>query len=139
MSETIHYQTNLATIKHLHEQNTMLLEWDGFQSHENLTKAMNTAYDLICKENLSYWISDHRQLEVLTKENQQWVNEHFIPKLLGSSPIKRVAIIVGDKVFTNMGMDNIKKAADEANLPVQYFADLDDAFSWFKRWESVAA
>ena len=131
MNEVIHYQTKLATIKHLTTKKTMLLEWDGFQSHENLTKAMNTAFDLICKEGLTFWISDHHQLEVLTKENQEWINQKFIPKLLTQSPIKKVAIIVGDKVFTNMGMDNIKKAADAASLPVQYFPNIERAFAWF--------
>lgn len=139
MTETTHYQTDLAVIKHLHEQNTMLLTWSGFQSHENLTKAMNTAFDLIVKENLNFWISDHRQLEVLTKESQQWINEQFIPKLLTTSPVKKVAIIVGEKIFTNMAMDNIKKAADQANLPVQYFPDAAAAFGWFENTESVAA
>ncbi len=138
MSETIHYQTNLVTLKHLHDHNTLLVEWNGFQSHESLTKAMDSAFDLVCKHRITFWISDCRKLEVLTKENQQWLNEQFMPKLLTSSPVKRVAAIVGDKVFTNMGIDNIKKVADKVDLPFQYFADVEGAFVWFEEMRTVA-
>jgi hypothetical protein len=138
MNKVMHWQKKNASVEHLTDKETMLLTWNGFQSHAALTEAMNTAYDLIMAKGLKFWISDHRNLEVLSPENQKWINEHFIPKLLSSTTIKKVAIIIGDKMFTNASMEAVKKRATESTLPVESFGNIDQAFAWFEK-DTVAA
>ncbi|MFP4090659.1 MAG: hypothetical protein ACLFUB_17000 [Cyclobacteriaceae bacterium] len=75
---------------------------------------------------------------MLSPENQKWINEYFIPKLLTSTPIKKVALIIGQKMFTNASMQTVEKKAKESALPVQNFPDIDHAFAWFEQDAVVA-
>ncbi|WKN41477.1 hypothetical protein [Tunicatimonas pelagia] len=137
MNTITHWEQKNAKIEYSPEQQVMLLTWSGFQNYAALTEAMNMAYDLIRQKDLRFWVSDHRNLEVLSAENQSWIKEEFVPKLLTTTPVKHVGIIVGEKHFTNASMNSVEKAANEANLPVQNFPNLEGTLAWFERSKSA--
>ncbi len=131
MQEKIVYQEKQVVLKHLVELKSSLIAWNGFPSHEHYKNAMEQAYELIKREGLSHWISDQRNLKTLSPDNQKWVNEVFIPKVLSTTPVKKVAIIVGKDIFTQAAMSRIKEALEKANLPIRYFEDMQSVEEWF--------
>ncbi len=139
MNTITHWEQKNAKIEYSSEQQVMLLTWNGFQNHAALTEAMNTAYDLIREKGLRFWISDHRNLGVLSKENQAWISEQFVPRLLSTTKVRNVGIIIGEKLFTNTSMNSVEKAANEADLPVQNFPNLEQTLAWFEQSKPVAS
>ena len=133
MSEQILYQDKQVTFSHLVELKASLIAWNGFPTHEKYKLMMEQAYELIKRERLPHWISDQRQLKTLSSENQKWVNEVFIPLILQTTPVNKVAIIVGKDVFTQAAMTRIKEALEQGKLPIRYFEDMGEVEAWFSK------
>ncbi len=94
---------------------------------------MEKAYDLIRKEKLVHWISDQTHMKVISPENQKWVNEYFIPKVLGTTKIKKVAILVSQDIFTSSSMVSIRAQLEKSKMPIQYFNSLAVIQEWFRQ------
>ncbi len=130
--ENLVYQDKQVLLKHLVDLKASLIAWSGFPTHAQYKAAMEQAYELIKREHLSHWISDQRQLKTLSPENQQWVNQVFIPRVLSTTRVNKVAIIVGKDVFTQAAMVKIKERLEQARLPIRYFEDMAGVEAWFK-------
>ena len=138
MDSNVVFKTNQGCIRHLSQLNGVFMESKGFMSHVEYKTLMENAYRLIIEKDLKYWISDLRNMRVITTENQKWTNEVFLPRVMKTTRIKKVAIIVGTNVFTAISMEIIKKELAKLNMPIKYFNSFEEAESWFKSI-SVAA
>lgn len=131
MESKVIFSIKNAILKYSHELGCSIIEYHGLINHENYKLVMEKAYDLIIKEKLSHWVSDLQDMKVIIPENQKWTNEEFLPKVLTTTKINKVAIIVGNDVFTHASMNKIRDEVSKANLPIKYFNNYGDIKEWF--------
>ena len=131
MDSKLIFQIKNAEVRFVPEYNSSLIQFNGLVNHENYKIAMEKAYDLIVEKKLPHWISDLSDMKVIIPENQKWTNEYFLPKVLSTTKISKVAIIVGNDVFTHASMNKIRDEVSKANLPIRYFDKIHDIKEWF--------
>lgn len=131
MESQVILQIKHATLKLIPEISSSLIEFNGLVNHENYKLVMERAYDLIIENELTHWVLDLTNMKVILPENQRWTNEYYLAKLLKTTKINKVAIIVGNDIFTHASMNKIRDEISKAKLPIRYFDNFEDIKTWF--------
>lgn len=137
MEFEIVYQSKNVTLKCLKELNCPLLEFNGLINPEDYKLVMEKVYKLILQKKMSFWITDLTNTDVILPENQNWTNQYFLPKVLKTTRINKMAILLGNDTFSHPVMHKIREETESANLPIRYMNNFDDIKNWFKDKEKA--
>ena len=124
---------NCAKVSYLEKIQVMEITWKGFASVEDYQTTLNFAYKTVKEYKTPFWISDMRKAQVVKSENQQWLQETFIPKIFALNILRKGAYVVSENIFNKSYLNNIKKDL-ENNFEARYFHNRESALHWIEEY-----
>jgi hypothetical protein len=107
------------------------MEWQGWASPTEFKAANDALVQAITEHHSTKVLGDSRQIKVIQKTDQEWVNRDWFPRILGAG-LTRMALVLPKSGLAKMNIDDlVSRVADR--LDVAYFATLDDAREWLAR------
>lgn len=107
------------------------MEWQGWASPTEFKAANDALVQAITEDRSTKVLGDSRQIKVIQKTDQQWVNRDWFPRILAAG-LTRMALILPESGLAKMNVDDmLSRVADR--LDMAYFATLDDARKWLAR------
>ncbi|WP_242919946.1 hypothetical protein [Pontibacter liquoris] len=124
-------KTNLDYLQiTLYEENNILYsKWTRDVTQDEYRAGIKQILRRLQQPHIYYWISDCGKLTGLTILNQQWLLREIAPALC-SIPLKKIAHIGNDDVFSFLVMDNIVQKTIE-------LYDFQADFMQFKTYEAA--
>ena len=104
------------------------IEWQGWAKPAEFRAANNALVQAIQDHRGSRVLGDSRQIKVIQKSDQDWVNEDWFPRILAAG-LTRMALVLPVSGLAKMNIDDmVSRVADQ--LDVAYFATLGEAREW---------
>ena len=104
------------------------MEWQGWASPTEFKAANDALVQAITEHQSTKVLGDSRQIKVIQKTDQEWVNHDWFPRILAAG-LTRMALVLPNSGLAKMNIDDmVSSVADR--LDVAYFATLDDARKW---------
>ena len=128
----IYLEMNCAQVIYHAELKAMEIHWLDFANEASYQKVLNAAYEVIEHYQTPHWISDMRLATVVKLENQEWLQEVFIPKVFALNILKKGAYIVSKDMFNQFYLDSVKGdlEKEEHHFQTKYFQDKESALDW---------
>lgn len=104
--------------------------WLGYSATSDHRNALVSALDIAGPLKPSAWIGDHREMRIVSPENQRWTTDEFWPRFrrLGH---RSLATVVGRDLFNKLAVDRIMlKATPTSPWETQHFDSLEAALTW---------
>ncbi len=98
---------------------------------EIVREVFNAGAELFEKYGAEKWLSDDRENRVLTKEDTEWTQNVWRPRVLKAG-WKYWAIILPENYVGKMVMNNILASYTRLGVTTRIFADPDEALNWLK-------
>jgi hypothetical protein len=107
------------------------MEWQGWAKPAEFQAANDALIQAITDHHGTKVLGDSRQIKVIQKTDQEWVNRDWFPRILAAG-LTRMALVLPTSGLAKMNIDQVvSRVADR--LDVAYFATLDDARKWLAR------
>jgi hypothetical protein len=79
------------------------------------------------------WLSDDRKNSALTKEDQEWSDVHWRPRVIKAG-YKHWAIVLPEKLIGELNLKRIiREKYAGTGVTVQLFNDPEEAMKWLER------
>ena len=107
------------------------MEWQGWARPAEFQAANDALIQAITDHRGTKVLGDSRQIKVIQKTDQEWVNGDWFPRILAAG-LTRMALVLPASGLAKMNIDDlVGRVADR--LDVAYFATLEDARMWLAR------
>jgi hypothetical protein len=107
------------------------VEWQGWASPTEFRAASDAVVQAITEHHSTKVLGDSRQMKVIQKGDQEWINHVWAPHILAAG-LTRMALVLPESGLAKMNIDDMaSRVADR--LDMAYFATLDDARRWLAR------
>jgi len=107
------------------------MEWQGWASPTEFRAANDALVQAITEHRGTKVLGDSRQIKVIQKGDQEWINGDWFPRILAAG-LTRMALVLPESGLAKMNIDDmVSRVADR--LDVAYFATLDNARKWLAR------
>ena len=107
------------------------MEWQGWAKPAEFRAANDALVQAIVDHHGSKVLGDSRQIKVIQKTDQDWVNRDWFPRILAAG-LTRMALVMPASGLAKMNIDDmVSRVADR--LDVAYFATLEDARKWLAK------
>lgn len=104
------------------------MEWQGWAAPAEFRAANDALVQAIQDHHSSRVLGDSRQIKVIQKTDQDWVNGDWFPRILEAG-LTRMALVIPVSGLAKMNIDDlVGRVANR--LDVAYFATLDEARTW---------
>lgn len=107
-----------------------ITHWLGYTTASDYRKALEVALELARPLKIRAWVGDHRQMRIISPENQRWTSDEWWNGFatLGHT---RLAVVVGADLFNKLSVDRIiMKASPRSPWETQHFDALQPAIDW---------
>jgi hypothetical protein len=112
---------------------SQITSWKGGFQNRNIREGLDTALEefkkIIKKTPNAQWIGDTKEIGVIGREDQEWINTNWFPRFLATG-VKYMAVIVPSSVIAKMSVNSIVSKVEGTNLTSKYFSSLEDAKKW---------
>jgi hypothetical protein len=128
----IQFQNEFIVAELVNDSTAILLSWKGFVPSIKYREALEQALTVAKKHNISNWISDIRQMKVVTVADQQWAGTEWLSKAVSSGCYKNQAVIMPEDLFGQASAKNMITTATVHNQKIQFqnFSNLEAAKAW---------
>jgi hypothetical protein len=114
------------------ELNAVQTCWYGFPSEgKELYTILNALVDAMVEKKTGVVIADARNMQVISREDQQWISDIWYPRALEAG-FSHEALVVTKYTFNEMAVKRIVRNYDEKKVRTGYFKSLPAAYSWVK-------
>jgi hypothetical protein len=121
----------VAVVKWDAESQAAHMEWRGWAKPEEFRAANDALVQAIVDHHGSKVLGDSRQIKVIQKTDQDWVNGDWFPRILAAG-LTRMALVLPKSGLAKMNIDDmVSRVADR--LDTAYFSSLHDARNWLAR------
>lgn len=111
-------------------------EWHGFLQGQKLRDGLNRTIDFVKMKKATSYLVDLRDFKVITKEDQQWINEDWFPRMM-ATPLEKMAVIQPASVVAKMSYNQVINKFD--NFAVGNFDNESAAVAWLQNSTAVGA
>ena len=114
------------------ELNCVVMEWDGYATSKQFKQGTELMLNILIKNNCSKVLADIKDMKIIAMEDQQWLNEEFLPRATKFG-FKAIAIIKPNYYFNKVAVETISYKADKDKLTINFFDNRDEAKEWLKK------
>ena len=109
--------------------NCVHTEWKAFANSAEFRGALLRALEAIKEKRAASYLGDGRKVKVIVREDQEWVNEVWIP-LAAAAGLKRVALVTAASGLGRGNVEDAVKLVDNRLLLMHSFDSVDAAQKW---------
>jgi hypothetical protein len=129
----LYYETEAIRVSYDEELQLGKGEWKGFVSSDIYRSTALHLLEFVTEHRIMRWLSDRSQMKAIRQQDQQWMAEEFIPKII-DSPLRRMANVLSPDVFKNMDMEQIiRRRSSLGNIAFRDFETVAEAMEWLQR------
>ena len=112
------------------ELNTVVCEIEGFLNTEKFMEFGLESNELLKKHSVYKQLNNIKNMKVLTKNIQDWIDEVWFPKAKISG-LKYLAFVVPNDTFGKVSMNTVNAdATTKFGIGIEYFTDEEQAKQW---------
>jgi hypothetical protein len=105
-------------------------KWKGPGAEgEELYKILDSIIEAMKLKSSGIVIADARQMQVISREDIQWISENWYPRALAAG-FRFEALVVTDYTFNAVTVRKIVRTYDEHKLKTAYFKTMPGAYEW---------
>ena len=112
--------------------NAVVMEWDGYATSKQFKEGTELMLNTLIKHHCSKVLADIKDMKIIAMEDQQWLNEDFLPRATKFG-FEAIAIIKPDFYFNKVAVETISYKADKDKLTINFFDNIDEAKEWLKK------
>jgi hypothetical protein len=132
MSETIIVDNEYVTLWYHPEHKVIHHQFHKFTYGEPLREAFTEGAKLMEKYGAKKWLSDDRKNSALTKEDMEWADTVWRPRVIKAG-YKYWALVLPEKIVGQMNLKQIiKQKYANLGITVELFNGPDEAMQWLK-------
>ena len=106
--------------------------WYGLPSEgKELYTILDGIVDAMYEKKTGIVIADARNMQVISREDQQWISENWYPRALAAG-FSHEALVVSPYTFNELAVKRIVRTYDERKVKTGYFKSMPSAYSWVK-------
>lgn len=98
---------------------------------DSLKEALDAGADYMTNTDAYKWLSDARDIDGLTDEEAEWVNEDWLQRMVEAG-WQYWALTVPETTYARMNMTQFVTAFSERGIMVRVFTDPDAAMDWLE-------
>lgn len=125
-------KTEIYNIYFDKELNCVVMEWDGYATSKQFKQGTELMLNILIKNNCSKVLADIKDMKIIAMEDQQWLNEEFLPRATKFG-FKAIAIIKPKYYFNKVAVETISYKADKDKLTINFFDNRDEAKEWLSK------
>jgi hypothetical protein len=107
----------------------VVADWKGYATSAQFREGSELMLDYVTKHGCHKALNNVKELILISKEDQDWVNRTFIPKASGLG-LKIVALVQPDSYFNKVAVESISYKIDKETIMVNFFETVDEAKRW---------
>lgn len=116
-----------------HPQNKIVHhKYHKFLKGDVLRNQLSSGIDLLIRNNANKWLSDNRDVGPHTKEDTDWINNHWLPNAIKAG-WKYWALVQPESVISQMNLRQLVKSFVDMGVTVQVFSNPEDGFLWLTK------
>ena len=127
-------RTEIYNIYFDQEINAVVMEWNGYATSKQIKEGTELMLNTLIKNNCSKVLADIKDMKIIAMEDQQWLNEEFLPRATKFG-FKAIAIIRPDYYFNKVAVETISYKADKDKLTINFFDNTKEAREWLGKFE----
>ena len=106
--------------------------WKKFAIDEDYQIPMEEGLKLFQQKNTSKWLADTRKFGVVSKSDQEWIDQNWIPKFAQTGGTKYVATVLPENVLGRLALDAMitKATVQNASIIVKNCGTIEEAKTW---------
>ncbi|ALO17038.1 hypothetical protein L21SP5_03427 [Salinivirga cyanobacteriivorans] len=109
----------------------VIIEWFGAPKSESFRSACLLVTKALKENGYSRVLTDNTNAVIFKREDQQWLNEVWLPEAEAAG-YRASATIIKKDPFVRFAVDNIVKDRDNVKFLNQRFESREEARSWLK-------
>lgn len=113
--------------------NSVVMEWHGYATSRQFKEGTELMLNTLIKNNSSKVLADIRNMTLIGMEDQQWINEVFLPRATKFG-FKAIAIIKPRSYFNKIAVETISYKVDKEKLTINFFDNVEEAGEWLKNF-----
>ena len=113
--------------------NSVVMEWHGYATSRQFKDGTELMLNTLIKHGASKVLADIRDMTLIGMEDQQWINEVFLPRATKFG-FKAIAIIKPRNYFNKIAVETISYKVDKENLTINFFDNIEDARTWLLKF-----
>ncbi|HUH33643.1 MAG TPA: hypothetical protein VLZ28_06790 [Daejeonella sp.] len=110
---------------------TVMMDWDGYSTSQQLYLGSEEALKLIAKHNAPKLLADLKDMVLLSREDQNWIVNSFIPRAM-TAGLEFLAIVQPISYFNKIAVDALSFKANERNLSCKILQNLELSKQWLE-------
>ena len=118
-----------ATVWCLTEDKIIHHQFKQFTQGDNFRNALLAGAEAFEKYGCTKWLSDDRKIGVMDKEDTDWGETHFTPRVVRAG-WKQWVNIMPDRVAGKMRIKNVIEHFKTFGIEVRVFDDPDEGYKW---------
>lgn len=108
--------------------------WSGFVTGSVLREAHEATLDLMRAHHTWQVLADTREMRVIPRAEQQWIQEDYFPRALAAG-YRRAAILTSADIFNQVSVKNILQSVTAEHVfEAQYFQTMPEARGWLQQY-----
>lgn len=111
--------------------NSVVMEWHGYATSNQFKEGTELMLNTLIRHNGSKVLADIRDMTLIGMEDQQWINDVFLPRATKFG-FKAIAIIKPSSYFNKIAVETISYKADKEKLTINFFDNTEEAKAWLK-------
>ena len=133
MSEMIIIDNAYVTLRYYPEKKIIHHTFHKFIHGQVLREAFTEGAKLMEKYGAQKWLSDDRKNSALTKDDQEWLDVHWRPRVIKAG-YKYWALVLPEAIVGQMNLKRIiSQQYADSGITVELFNDPDEAMQWLER------
>jgi len=112
--------------------NAVVMEWDGYATSKQFKEGTELMLNTLIRHQCSKVLADIKDMKIIAMEDQQWLNEDFLPRATKFG-FEAIAIIKPDFYFNKVAVETISYKADKDKLTINFFDNTEEAKEWLSK------
>jgi hypothetical protein len=110
----------------------VVMNWNGYATSGQFREGTELMLNLLVKNKAHKVLADIRDMALIGREDQQWLDEMFLPRAIGFG-FKAIAIVKPKSYFNRVAVETVSYKVDSRKLSICFFDNVEEAKSWLYR------
>lgn len=124
---------------HVPRERLLHLQWRGHARSEAYRRGLETGLEQVKRFGVRRWLADLRAMTAILKDDEQWANTVWFPKLFLTG-LEKMAIVPSADYFNQTSVQRSFTAVNgKLTFKVAWFPTVEEALDWLLRAEAMSA
>ncbi len=110
---------------------SVMMKWRGYIKGDGMRKMVDKGLSLLQEKQGAKWLADLQEMEVIAQEDQNWVEEAWLPAAIHKG-VRYIAIIQPYRIIPQLSVNHVMALPGQLGIEIEYFTSQEKAIGWLK-------